>query len=474
MLPMADYSRSGVPHMEPNGDKYSLRAHQIRALHHMDKAKGLGLFYDPGTGKTAIAFHWIRNALKDGRIGSALVVCPASLVSQWNNELKGMMKFEGWTRDDILLVFRHIHISSYQKLYNIKKRVIHHRDGTTETERKIVLRDEVDRNWGVVFMDESHALGSHSSVQTKVGLTLSHLCRYRFIMTGTPVSGSSRGSGEDFEKLFGQMQFITQERMWRNWTDFCNKMVVRFDRWNKPMEYDVESCRNIMKRYAIVARIEDCADMPEVIEIDVPCELMAKKVYKDVKSRKTREYGFKIRIAGGAHIKLLQICSGSLKNDQGVMDLDTSKDHALETILDGTDDRVVIFCQFHASITRCEAICKKKKLKTVIIDGSSEDGAEIVFQKGKADVIICQYDAGNAGLNLQISSTMVLFEPTRSVRVLKQAMARIYRQGQRNTCRYHHLYTPGTIEQKAMESVRHGKDVTDEMLKQWAEEEGDF
>lgn len=463
--------RCGVPPMAQTGEGYRLRAHQQRALDVMNSTKGLGLFYDPGTGKTAIAFHWIRDALKDGRIGSALVICPAALVGQWNNELKGMLKFEGWTHEDILLVFRHIHITSYQKLYNIKKTPVHHRDGNVDYKRQVVLRDEVDRSWGAVFVDESHALGAHGSVQTKVCLTISHLCRYRFIMTGTPVSGSAKGSGEDFEKLFGQLQFVTQERMWRNWTDFCNKVVTRFDRWNKPSEYDTELCHSLMRKYAIVARIEDCADMPETIETNVPCELEAKKVYKDVKSHKTRGYGFRIRMAGGAHIKLMQICSGSLKTDSEVKEVGTSKDKALETLVNGTSDQIVIFCQFHASIERCDKICRKNGLKTVIIDGSSEDGAEVVFQKGKADVIICQYEAGNAGLNLQTSSTMIMFEPTRSVRVLKQAMARIYRQGQRNTCRYYHLYTPGTIEEKAMESVRHGKDVTDEMLRQWAEEE---
>ena len=186
---------------------------------------------------------------------------------------------------------------------------------------------------------------------------------------------------------------------------------------------------------------------------------------------KTKPYGFTIRVAGGTSIKLLQVCSGSVKNGKGVMELGTSKDDALKTILEGTDDKVVIYCQFSASISRCKAICDKLKLKSIVFDGSSEIGAEVPFKKGKADVMICQYASGNAGLNLQISHTMVFFEPTRSVRVLKQAMARTYRQGQKDTCRYYHFFTPGTIEKKAMDSVRHGKDVTDEMLKQWAEEE---
>ena len=457
--------------METTGEKYRLRPHQKRALECMNNTKGLGLFFDPGTGKTAIAFTWVRDALRDKRIGSALIVCPASLVGQWYNELKGMLRFEGWTKDDVIMVLNHVHITSYQKLYKSTKTPTNHRDGSTTYSRKLELRPEVDRTWGAIIMDESHALGSHSSIQTKTGMTLSHLAKHRYIMTGTPVSGSSRGSGEDFEKLFGQLQFITQERLWKNWTDFCNKLVTNYDKWYKPVKYDTKTCHDLMRRYAIVARIEDCADMPDKVEMEVPCELTAKKPYKDIQGMNTKPYGFTVRISGGTHIKLLQVCSGSVKNDKGIMELGTSKDDALKTILEGTRDKVVIFCQFSASIRRCKAICDKLKLKSIIFDGSSEKGAEVPFQKGKAEVMICQYESGNAGLNLQISSTMVFFEPTRSVRVLKQAMARIYRQGQKNTCVYHYLVTPGTIEQKASDSVRHGVDVTDDMLKMWALEE---
>ena len=42
--------------------------HQIYAVECMDCADNLGIFYEAGTGKTAIALSWALNALKDGRI----------------------------------------------------------------------------------------------------------------------------------------------------------------------------------------------------------------------------------------------------------------------------------------------------------------------------------------------------------------------------------------------------------------------
>ena len=57
-----------------------LKQHQEYAINMMDLSDSLGIFYEPGTGKTAIALEWSRRALRDGRVDSVLVACPASLV----------------------------------------------------------------------------------------------------------------------------------------------------------------------------------------------------------------------------------------------------------------------------------------------------------------------------------------------------------------------------------------------------------
>ena len=179
----------------------TLKPHQILALDCMDSTGSMGLFYDPGTGKTITALTWIRNALKDGRIQDALVVAPASLVANWEKDLDECTDFDHMTEDDKALLKERVTIRSYQKLYHTSI------DKATER-RRIQLRDDVDKQWGAIIVDESQALGGHSSVQTKVCLSMAPLAKYRFIMSGTPVHGSTKAGGEDLSKLYGQFKFL--------------------------------------------------------------------------------------------------------------------------------------------------------------------------------------------------------------------------------------------------------------------------
>ena len=120
---------------------------------------------------------------------------------------------------------------------------------------------------------------------------------------------------------------------------------------------------------------------------------------------------------------------------------------------------------------RCVKIGAKAGRKVVAFDGRSKRETWKDFQSGKADMIVCQYQAGSAGLNLQRSHTMVFFEPNTSALIMDQAKGRIYRGGQDKKCLYYYLYTPKTIEDKVWKTVRSGVDVTNEMLRRWSEGE---
>ncbi len=446
---------------------YALMDHQRDALFYMDCTNALGLFMDPGTGKTAIALTWTLRALKDGRIEDALVVCPASLVPNWADSISRMAMFEGVTDEDVELLREKVAISSYQKLYRTEKQVVQHRNGTESVKKRHVLRDNIDKLWGAVLVDESQALGSHSSTQTKVCLTLARLAKYRFIFTGTPVSGSSKGSGKAYSKLYGQIMFLEPGK-WKSWKDFTQQYVISFDFWNNPERFDDAKCEELMSEYAIAAKLEDCVDLPESTYDVIPCPLAEKKVYNDLKEGDLEPYGIDVANAGGQYIKMMQVCSGSIKRTEDVLTLKCSKDAVLADILQGTDDKVVIFCNFRASIDRCEAICKENGRKTVVFDGRSTKPTWKSFQEGDADALVIQYQAGGAGLDLYASHTMVLFEPTLSSLLLTQSLARIHRKGQTRKCLYRYLETPDTLEAKVWKAVRNGTEVTDKLLAQLA------
>ncbi len=441
----------------------ALLPHQTLALDCMDVSNNLALFYDPGTGKTVIALTWIRNALRKGLIDDALVVAPASLIPNWEKDIAELTDFDHMTEDDVKLLQEKITLRSYQKLYRTST------DKITER-RHIYLREDVDKEWGAMIIDESQALGGHNSVQTKVCLSMAPLAKYRYIMTGTPVSGGTKAGGEALDKLYGQFKFL-EPKIWKNWTEWSNRYVLAKDRFYKPVKFDVDALHKVMSKKAISVRLQDCIDLPGEVKTNIPCPLAEQKAYKEINKGAVEKYGFEIKTAGGQYTKLLQLCSGSLKTDSGeVTQFTTSKDEVLKELLIDNPEPIVIFCMYTASIDRCYQTAIAAGRNPVIFDGRSNGPTWKEFTEGKRDVVISQYAAGGAGLNLQISSTMILFEPCFSTLHLTQALARIQRTGQKRICRYMYLYTPGTVEQKVLTSVQNGQDVVAETFRRWAEE----
>lgn len=456
-----------------NPVRFTLKEHQTFASEMMENVDCLALFYEAGTGKTMCALDWAYRAVERGELNSLLVICPANIVGVWASAIDGMIRFEGYTEDGIARLKSIVTIRSFQKTYVTETHEVHHRNGGKGTKKTRKIRPDIDRYWGAIVVDESHSIGSHSSIQTKAALSLSLKASKRFILTGTPVSGG--GGAGDYKKLYGQLKFL-DNAVWASWADFCRRYVLAYDVFHNPVKYREPELRKLMEDYGIVARLDMCYDMPESSEIVIPCELKEAQAYRRIREGDTASYGFEIRTGGGQYIKLLELVSGHVKTDenaQGVKDtirFKCDKPDALRTIVSGTDDKVVVFCKFRESIDDAYEVCAKFG-ETVIFDGRSHKDTWRDFQYGDARYLICQYQSGGVGLDLYASHTMVFYEPEWSSLLLEQAKARIRRKGQTQHCIYYWLSTKGTIEEDAISSVRNGVSVTTDLLEMWAKRE---
>lgn len=445
--------------------RFELKRHQVYASEMMDNLDALALYYEAGTGKTMCVLDWAYRNAEKGTLNSLLVICPASITGVWASAIDKMIQFKGYTKEGILRLKSMVTIRSFQKTYRSETRTVAHRDGSKSKVKQIALREDIDHYWTAIVVDEAHAIGIHNSIQTKAALTLSLKADRRYILTGTPISGG--GGGGDYKKLYGQLKFL-DNKVWGSYSDFCKKYVTAYDVFRKPARYRVKELNEIMKEYAIVARLDMCEDMPEYSDIVVPVENREPAIYKKVRKGDTEDYGFKIRTSGTQYIKLLELVSGFLKADStDIRRFNTSKTDALTTLITSTDDKVVIFCNYRDSIDRVKEICEKKG-ETVVFDGRSTSDTWRDFQYGGAQYLICQYQSGGVGIDLFASHTMIFYEPTTSSLLAEQARARIRRKGQTQRCIYYWLATANTIEANVVESVRAGVDVTRDMLEGWA------
>ena len=447
--------------------KYKLMEHQKYALDALEANKSLLIAFDAGCGKTAIALSYIYRHLKRGDARDALVVCPASLVASWEQAIDDMINFEGFDSRAIQLLKDSITIRSFQKMYRTTKIPVKRVGDQVITRRSIALREDVDKHWSILVVDEAHQCSAHDAVQTKAAITLSKLADRVVSLTATPVHGG--GNKPSYSKLFGELQVLTRGTAFKNWSEFSNKAVTAVDKWYKPLDYNESFCKSLMSDYFISCKLEECVDMPDRVDQDVKCSLVEKAVYKDLATGDISKYDLTIENAGGQYTKMLQICSGSMKvDDTRTLQFKTSKDDALIDLLTGTERPVVVFCNYRASVDRAEKVAKKAGRKVVVFDGRSKTETWKDFQAGKADCIICQYQSGGVGLNLQIANIEILYEPCYSALLLTQAKGRIFRANQKNNCIYYFLYTPNTIEKRVWDMVKAGKDFSDRVMQEWS------
>lgn len=452
---------------------FKLAKHQTYASNLMDTTPQLALFYEAGTGKTMCILDYLYRAFKHGEIENALVICPAAIVSSWESSIDKMVKFSGYTQFGVNQMKKMVTIRSFQRTYERKVQKVKHRNGNIEEKKVLKIRSDINHEWGAIIIDESQGLGDHSSVQTKTCLKLAEMTERRFILSGTPVSGG--GGKEDFKKLYGQLKFLDPD-VFPSWKDFCVELVTGYDHYNKPNSYRVAECRALMQNYGIVARLNDCYDMPDSIDtmVDIPLDEESAHVYEDIRSGYTDPYNFELKSGGVFYIKLLELVSGFLLDqDKKLTEYPTNKLDAVKEIITNTDDKVVIFCNYRHSIDKVAGICAKYG-KTVIFDGRSTKDTWREFQFGDARYLVCHYQSGGVGIDLYTSHTMIFFEPSLSSLLMEQAKARTRRKGQTQKCLYYWLQTKGTVEAKTVDSVKNGVDVTKEMLEQWAKERGKF
>ena len=107
---------------------------------------------------------WVERHCEEGELppGSVLIVCPASVVPMWVRAIANLSRF-GIPQDMIENVRRAVVITSFGKLYQSERtggRTIH------------TLRQEYKHAWALAAIDESHSIGAHDSVRTRMCLEL--------------------------------------------------------------------------------------------------------------------------------------------------------------------------------------------------------------------------------------------------------------------------------------------------------------
>ncbi|XP_056271278.1 DNA repair and recombination protein RAD54-like [Pseudoliparis swirei] len=138
-------------------------------------------------------------------------------------------------------------------------------------------------------------------------------------------------------------------------------------------------------------------------------------------------------------------------------------DYILAMTRTTSSDKVVLVSNYTQTLDLFEKLCRSRRYLYGRLDGtmSIKKRAKIVERFNSPSspefIFMLSSKAGGCGLNLIGANRLVMFDPDWNPANDEQAMARVWRDGQKKTCYIYRLLSTGTIEEKILQRQAHKK-----------------
>ncbi|XP_063229538.1 DNA repair and recombination protein RAD54-like isoform X2 [Bacillus rossius redtenbacheri] len=138
-------------------------------------------------------------------------------------------------------------------------------------------------------------------------------------------------------------------------------------------------------------------------------------------------------------------------------------DCLLAVVRTTTTDKVVLVSNYTQTLDLFERLCRARNYPYVRLDGTMtiKKRAKVVERFNDPSspdyIFMLSSKAGGCGLNLIGANRLVMFDPDWNPANDDQAMARVWRDGQRKQCFIYRLLCTGTIEEKIFQRQAHKK-----------------
>lgn len=414
---------------------YKWQEEAIKRARHTDQ---LALLAEMGTGKTCAMIHILKehkeHELLAGNKIKIIIFTPAVTIFNWKEEFT---KFA----PDLF----------YVEALDAKERKKFSFDSTAEvvvTNLEALQDKAFTKNlkvWApmVMVIDEMHRIKNYQSKRAKEAVAIGDMTTYRYGLTGTAILNSPQDIYMQWRYLdkgqsFGKSFFSFRAKYFTNAN--AHKPWLTFPDW-QPIKDKYPIMQNIIYNNAIRVKKEECLDLPPLVEKVIKLKLTSQqaKMYKQMKNDFLAVVGEDSRavadIALTKGLRLMQICSGHLKDDKGETHVfETPKLSATMSLLEDIEGKVIVWCSFKQDISAlAEAMDKNKIIFTTLTgEQSTKEKQEAIelFQKDTSvKVMLANRKAGGIGVNLTAANYSIIYSRNFSLEDELQSDARNYRGG---------------------------------------------
>ncbi|KAL5598548.1 uncharacterized protein BROUX77_006382 [Berkeleyomyces rouxiae] len=488
-----------------------LRPHQVEGVKFMyrcvtgmidEKANGCIMADEMGLGKTLQCITLLWTLLKQSpdagkpTIQKAIVACPSSLVRNWANELVK------WLGADAITPFAIDGKASKEELTRqLRQWAIS--SGRAVTRPVIIVSYETLRlnveelkhtKIGLMLCDEGHRLKNGDS-QTFSALNSLNVTR-RVILSGTPIQN-------DLSEYFSLISFANPDLLGTR-IEFRRRFELSILRGRDADATELERQKGdeclaellgIVNKF-IIRRTNDILSkyLPVKYEHVVFCNLAPFQLDLYNYFITSPDIQALLRGKGSQPLKAINILK-KLCNHPDLLniseDLPGSEstwpddyvpkdargrdrevkpwysgkmqvlDRMLARIRADTNDKIVLISNYTQTLDLFERLCRNRQYGCLRLDGTMNISKrqKLVDRfndpEGPEFVFLLSSKAGGCGINLIGANRLVLFDPDWNPASDQQALARVWRDGQKKDCFVYRFIATGTIEEKIFQRQSH-------------------
>lgn len=391
------------------GLKCELRTYQQWGVKYILNNRRVLLGDEMGLGKTVQAIAAMVS-LRNAGAKRFLVVCPASVLTNWCREINKM--------SDLNV----IKIHGNDRLESIRKWISDGGVGVTTYETTVHFKEVQDEPIDMIVVDEAHYIKNEKAQRS---INTRNLCKNSsniLLMTGTPLENR-------IEEMISLIRILRPE--------VASKLS------GNSFFVDAQKFRNkIISVYYRRKRDDVLKELPELIEEEDWCTMTPADENAYVDSIYSGNYQAVRRVSWNVD---------DIKKSSKALRL-------LDIVSEAKEEgrKVIVFSFFLDTLRRVSELFAGDCYTTVTGALSPEQRQKVIdeFENGpEGSVLPLQINAGGTGLNIQSASVVVICEPQFKPSIENQAISRAYRMGQTRNVIVHRLLCEETIDEPMMERL---------------------
>jgi len=406
-----------------------------------------------------------RAARDSGARAPTLLVCPMSVVGNWQHEA------ERFTPD--LRV--HVHHGAERPAGRAFERAVKAADLVITTYALAARdRDELAAvQWSRVVLDEAQNVKNSAALQAKAVRAIP--ADRRIALTGTPVENR-------LSELWSIFEFLNAGLL-GGATEFRKRFARPIERYR-----DQDAAARLKRVTApfILRRLKTdravIRDLPDKLEMKVYCNLTREQatlyqaVVDEMLEKIESSEGMSRRgLVLSTMMKLKQVCNhpAQMLADRSAIAGRSGKLARLEEVLDeviDAGDRALVFTQFTEMGHMLENHLRDRFGRAIpfLHGGTSKTARDAMVARFQSDdsppVLLISLRAGGTGLNLTAASHVVHFDRWWNPAVEDQATDRAFRIGQTRNVQVRKFICSGTLEERIDAMIEHKKDLAERIV----------